>query len=210
MLPRRSTQTCDAGRATERLRARAATHGRPGLLEICPRPVGTSAANDERATARTGLQDLGAGRFNTIVFRPVFEFGSSRRPRPKSTWSQRRCRISRSGDLVKIRRRSAAAASGESKVRWFSSLARCFDFSASPSSRHAMPTVSPSRMAAPSCSSSSGVRKRSRRSSGSLPDFLGRVAVFRTQAASLGERIEAANDSEEAIGLVRSIADLTV
>jgi hypothetical protein len=36
------------------------------------------------------------------------------------------------------------------------------------------------------------------------------IAVFRCEATSLGERIEAANDGEEAIGLVRFIADLTM
>ncbi len=125
-----------------------------------------------------------AGRFNTIVFRPVFESGSSRRPRPKSTCSQRRSKISRSLAPVKIRRRSAAAASGESNVRWFSSFVRCFDFGASPSSRHAMPTVSPSRMAAPSRSSSSGDRKRSRRSSGNFSIFLAGLRLSGTSSLS--------------------------
>src|SRR5260370_36239041 len=36
------------------------------------------------------------------------------------------------------------------------------------------------------------------------------IAVFRHEAPSLGERIEAANDSEEAIGLVRLVLKLGV
>jgi hypothetical protein len=64
------------------------------------------------------------------------------------------------------------------------------------------------RMAAPSRSSSSVVRKRSRRSSGKFLDLSCWIAVFGHQAASLGESIKAAHDSEEAIGLARSITDL--
>ena len=73
-----------------------------------------------------------------------------------------------------------------------------------------MPTVSPSRMAAPSRSSSLRGQETLATVLGEFFDLSCWIAVFRHEAASLGERIEAANDSEEAIGLVRSIADLTV
>ena len=157
-----------------------------------------------RAIARMRLEDLEGRAVQHYRFPPSLRVRQQQKTTPQVDVLPAQVQISRSLAPVKIRRRSAAAASGESKVRWFSSLGRCFDFGASPSSRHAMPTVSPSRMAAPSRSNSSGVRKALATILGEFFDLSCWIAVFRHEAASLGERVEAANDSEETIGLVRS------
>ena len=64
-----------------------------GFLRSVRGRSGWAAACDKYAVARMRLQDLEGRRFITIVFRPVLESGRSKRPRPKSTCSQRRWRI---------------------------------------------------------------------------------------------------------------------
>ena len=173
LLPRQFTQMYVAGRATERLRAShadtlptRASSDRSAVDPACRLRSRTAQCRD--APSRYRAQDGSVRRSSA----QSLSSGSSNNPRSMSTCSQRRCKISRSRAPVKISSRSAAAACGEIKVRWFSSFARCFDSGFAVASHHAMPTVSPSRMAAPSRSSSSEVRKRSRRSSGNFSILL--------------------------------------
>ena len=103
-----------------------------------------------------------AGAFKITVFLPLLLSGRNNKPRSMSTCSQRRLRISLRRQPVNVSSRSAAAANGLIFVNRLSLFGRCLALSLEQSTVHGMPVVSASRMALPSRSSSTAVRKRSR------------------------------------------------
>ena len=128
------------------------TSGAPGLFPAITNGLSATRGSDA-STDR-------AGAFNRIVLRPVLLSGRCRAPRSKSTSLHRRFRISRRRAPVKRSKCRAAAAWGETTARSSFTGARL-----SVRALVGRPWVSACRSVAPSVSSSSSERYRSRRSS---------------------------------------------
>jgi len=98
-----------------------------GFLRSVRGPVGMGATDDVCSSAWMRLQDLERRRFNTIVSAQSL----SRRQQEKTSPSRRaptQVKNLSQPAPVKKQEASVAAASGESKVRWFSSLVEMLRF----------------------------------------------------------------------------------